>query len=431
MAGDKGMTGAQEAVSDATARALADEARRVRSFIASNRSDTLLRLFDFLVQQSLAGCRPRESDIADALFAEDTGAQGQQGSRVRVGVYRLRKKLDLFYADKPGPRLIIPQGEYGLLLETAGVSTRDEAEEPADISVPSRPFSRPVVMAMSLLLIGNALAALLYFSHDFRKSGFSDHSETWKSFGMGGKDTFVVVGDYFMFSRKNADGRADDLVQDFSIKSVDDFYNKDFINGKLSAAAKNEDKYTVSSDLMAPLGRLMSYIRLGSTQPVTSSDVDPDMMQSSNILYLGSLDAMSPLLSGPLFEASTFRCGATCYELIDTSSGRHFLSDSPYLLEDRIIPRRDYGYIASYPGPSGHQIVLLSGTGDAGAAQMANVLMDDKMLDQLRRQVGGRLRSFEALYQVRTMFNRSYASTLLIARPLNSERMWDKTMRDQ
>jgi hypothetical protein len=155
------------------------------------------------------------------------------------------------------------------------------------------------------------------------------------------------------------------------------------------------------------------------------------MLRSSGIIYLGALDAISPLLSNPLFQASKFRCGTTCYELIDTLSGRRFLSDSPYLLDDRIVPRRDYGYVASYPGPSGNQILILSGTGDAGAAQMANVVMDAKMVEELRQRLGGNLRSFEALYQVRTMFNRSYGSRLLIARPIDSQRMWDKTKRDE
>ena len=140
---------------------------------------------------------------------------------------------------------------------------------------------------------------------------------------------------------------------------------------------------------------------------------------------------MSSLLSNPLREASKFRCGTKCHELIDTASGRHFLSDSPYLLGDRIVPRRDYGYIASYPGPSGNQILILSGTGDAGASQMARVATNRKMVEQLRQRIGGNLRSFEALYQVRTMFNRSYGGTLLIARPIDSEAIWDQTTRDR
>lgn len=115
------MTIEDSSVSEVMARALAEEGRRVRSFIASNRSDTLLRLFDFLLQQSIGGRRPREAEIAEEVFQEGSSEPGHQGSRVRVGVYRLRKKLDLFYVDKPGARLTIRQGEYGLVLETPSI----------------------------------------------------------------------------------------------------------------------------------------------------------------------------------------------------------------------------------------------------------------------------------------------------------------------
>jgi hypothetical protein len=153
------------------------------------------------------------------------------------------------------------------------------------------------------------------------------------------------------------------------------------------------------------------------------------MMKSSNIVYVGALDALTPLLSNPLFQTSQFKCGATCYELIDRPSGKRFQSDSPYLLGERIIPRRDYGYIASYPGPSGNQILIVSGTGDAGVTQMISVVTDAKRLEELRKRIGRNSKSFEALYQVRTMFNQGYGSSLLVARPLNADRIWDKAQR--
>ena len=411
-------------------RALAKEGRRVRSFIASNRSDTLLRLFDYLLHQSMEGCRPRETEIAEEIFQEGSSEPGHQGSRVRVGIYRLRKKLDLFYVDKPGTRLIIPQGEYGLLLETPSIARENERAPVEQITAPRRGFN-PVATAILILLLLNALSASLYFSHVLDPSDSLGRSKLWQSF-TGKKDpTFVVIGDYFMFVRKQKSNGVDEIIQDLSIESPDTFYEYVAKHSSAQSFLNNEDLYAVSADILRPMSHLSSYLRNELIRPVTSSELNADMMKSSGIIYLGAMDAISPLLSNPLLEASKFRCGTTCYELIDTPSGRRFLSDSPYLLDDRIVPRRDYGYIASYSGPSGNQILILSGTGDAGAAQMANVVTDAKMMEQLRQRLGGNLRSFEALYQVRTMFNQSYGSTLLIARPINSDRIWDKTKRDK
>lgn len=424
------MTIEDSSVSEVMARALAEEGRRVRSFIASNRSDTLLRLFDFLLQQSIGGRRPREAEIAEEVFQEGSSEPGHQGSRVRVGVYRLRKKLDLFYVDKPGARLTIRQGEYGLVLETPSIGG-EEATPVAESSGAPRQGFGLIAAALSLLLLINALLALLYFSHVLGSGDSLGRSELWRSFSGEKNPPLIVMGDYFMFVRKQKSDNSDEVVQDLSIGSSDTFYAYIAKNVEMRNIFNNEDLYSVSSDVLTPVSHISSFLANVSSRPVTTSELNPDMLSSSGIIYLGALDAISPLLSNPLFQASKFRCGTTCYELIDTLSGRRFLSDSPYLLDDRIVPRRDYGYVASYPGPSGNQILILSGTGDAGAAQMANVVMDAKMVEELRQRLGGNLRSFEALYQVRTMFNRSYGSRLLIARPIDSQRMWDKTKRDE
>ena len=304
-----------------------------------------------------------------------------------------------------------------------------EANDSAAAEEPLVARRRPGLIAAAILivLLLNGLSAALYFNQAFALN----RSNLWEPFNRSVNPTFLVIGDYFMFERKQEGDETGEVIQDLSIKSSDEFY--DHVN-KISGhnnLLSTEDLYSVSSEIIGSISHISSYLRNISIQPTTSSDLNPDMMKSSSIIYLGDLNAIPSLLSNPLFEASKFRCGKTCYELIDTPSGRRFLSDSPFLLGDKIVPRRDYGYIASYPGPSGNQILILSGTGDAGATQMVNVVMDAEMVEELRQRVGGNLRSFEALYQVRTMFNQSYGSTLLIARPMKSERIWDKTRRSE
>lgn len=418
------MTMGDSAASPASASALAEEGRRVRDFVASNRSETLLRLFDYLLQQSIEGRCPKEAEIAEKIFQVGSSDPGHQGSRVRVGIYRLRKKLDLFYADKPGPQLALPPGEYGFVLrapETSygGVAART-AQPPA-----SRPRPGLVPVAIAILLLLNAGAAWFYFSHDRTAGQNLGGSALWQPFVDPENPAIFVIGDYFMFERKRDEHDEGEVIQDLAIENVDDFYEHVARASVSDYIFANDDLYAVSSDILGPISHMSAYLGHAPLHPITASDLDPDMMKASSIIYLGAFDAMSPLLSDPMSEASGFRCGKTCFELIDARSGKRFLSDSPHLLDDRIVPRRDYGYIASFPGPSGKQILILSGTGDAGASQMANVVMDAAMVEQLRQRVGGNLASFEALYQVRTMFNQSYGSTLLIARPIAADHIWD------
>lgn len=424
------MNSISNSTSDATASALADEGRKVRSFIASNRSDTLLRLFDFLLQQSIEKRRPKEMEIAEEIFWEGAAGSGSQGSRVRVSIHRLRKKLDLYYADKPGARLAIPQGEYGFIIKSPDAPGADEEIPAGTISKRTR-FNRAMWVAASVLLLANVTLAWFHFGDALGLGRAAPRSGLWHSFGGGQNPTIVAIGDYFMFVKKQNGDRPEEIIQDFSIDSVDAFYEYVTNTAGAQDSISNEDLYAVSSDILGSISHLWSYLKDYRLLAVASSTLNPDMMKSSNIVYVGALDALTPLLGNPLFQASQFSCGATCYELIDKPSGRRFLSDSPFLLGDRIIPRRDYGYIASYPGPSGNQILIVSGTGDAGVTQMVGIVTDPKRLEELRKRIGGNFESFEALYQVRTMFTQSYSSSLVMARPINASRIWDKAQRDK
>lgn len=419
------MNSQTDPVTDAAIRALAEEGRAVRDFIKSNRSDTLLSLFDFLLQQSIEGRRPKELEIAEEVFQESHEAAGTQGSRVRVSVHRLRKKLDLYYLNKPGARITIPQGEYGLQLKLPDTPDSDEASLPVPTANGGRRRIALWLAALALVL-GNATLAGLYFRDQL---GFSDHTvrtTLWRGFD---KDnpTKIVVGDYFMFMSKGLDGKSEEPTQDLSIYDSMGFYDRLSKQGGSNDSAMDGNPYTVSVHTLEAASNLWPLIARYKPDPISASEISAETMKSFNIIYIGALDALTPLIGNPLFQTSRFKCADTCYELIDKTSGRHFLSASPFLLPDLIVPRHDFGYIAAFPGPSGKRILIISGTGDAGVRQMANLAMDPDRLRQLSRQIGGNFDAFEALYQVRTMFALNYESKLLMAHPINMSGVWDKT----
>src|SRR5258706_9997424 len=97
----------------------------LRARQARGRSDSLNRLFDYLAQRAAAGARPKEFEVAAAVFGRDSGFDGSQDATVRVAVHRLRRKLEEFYAgpgrDEP-VRLSIPRGEYRIVAEASPVA---------------------------------------------------------------------------------------------------------------------------------------------------------------------------------------------------------------------------------------------------------------------------------------------------------------------
>lgn len=415
-------------ISDEETRALIAEGKKVREFLASNRSDTLLRIFDYLLQQSIEGQRPREADIAAEIFPNNLIETGQQGSRVRVGVYRLRKKLDGFYEGQTGRRLIIPSGEYALqMTQPDGPAEMPDTREAPRVALRRLPL---VGIAVAALVLVNGLAAWFYMHYQQMPEQAPARSPLWGSIAKGERKTYLVIGDHFAFIDTTRDRKDGDIVHDLNINSAEELYRYTASRPKLATSLKDQALHTVSAQILGSVSTVETYLQVPTIQPTTSFGLDPTMMQTSDIVYVGTMDEMSNLLRTPLMEASGFNCSAHCFDLIDKASSRRFVSDSPYVLHDGTVPRRDYGYLASFPGPSGHSVVIVSGTGDAAVQQMAEIVTDAKMIENLRRQLGGTLPAFEALYQVRTMFNQAYGSTLIVARPLKSAHMWDKTKPD-
>ena len=104
---------------------IAELAAGLRARHALGRSPGLNRLFDYLAECAQAGMRPKEFEVAAAVFGRDAGFDGGQDASVRVAVHRLRRKLDDFYAsagsDEPA-RLTIPKGEYRMVVEQRPVA---------------------------------------------------------------------------------------------------------------------------------------------------------------------------------------------------------------------------------------------------------------------------------------------------------------------
>src|SRR5580658_863737 len=77
----------------------------------------LRRLFDYLVECTLAGQAPKEIAIAVDVFGKSAEFDVSQDALVRVYVHKLRRALDDYYAapeNEGRQALQIPKGEYRL-----------------------------------------------------------------------------------------------------------------------------------------------------------------------------------------------------------------------------------------------------------------------------------------------------------------------------
>src|SRR5688572_2748099 len=103
------------------AEQLRASAERIRASGVLGRSPLMQKLFDFLIECSLAGRAPKEIEVAVDALGRGADFDVTQDAMVRVYVHKLRRKLEEYYAGpgaRDAQRLTIPKGEYRFALET-------------------------------------------------------------------------------------------------------------------------------------------------------------------------------------------------------------------------------------------------------------------------------------------------------------------------
>lgn len=409
------------------------EGARVAVILASRRSQKLLRLFNFLLERSRQGSQVGEAEIIGAVLGEPGSGDEFSGSSARIYISRLRKMLDQYYEARPGPRLVIPRGGYRIELINSAKGEPEPAERPATDSEHVSSHLKKKRKAPGKLLLAAAIGFNLTIACVFWITGSNDASSLdktkfWQSIASGRYPTIVVVGDHFLFGEQH-DGKVDEIVRDFAIRKREDFRKREMIHRNQADALVDLDLNYISSNIVFALRSLL--VATESLNPrqtaipvVPASQMDPSHFKNSNIIYAGSLDGLGHLIGNLLFRASAFALSNGGQQLIDKRSHRIYRSDLA-IDADTDIPLRDYGYIASLPGPSGNRILIVSGLGDAGIAQMADLAASKAGLAELASQIGGHSDSFEALYQVRAMYSQSYGRKLIAARAISDQGIWD------
>ncbi|WP_148293919.1 hypothetical protein [Azospirillum sp. B4] len=412
---------------------LRDAAQVLRDELGSKRSDKLLRLFDFLLERTIEMRPPTELEITNEIFSAGRTVDSPQDATVRVYIHRLRKLMEDVYKERPGPGLSIPLGEYSVQLTgVAEMAVEDKAP------VPPSPAGKAPPLARKWLALGAAglmaLLALLFFFPAAPKPPI--WPAIWRPLASSDRPITIVMGDYFLFGQTpdqgNVSAAAPRLVWDHSIPAREDldiYLMRHPAEGERITASR--EQYVSSSTIMAleKIHALLRTITRGQTRPIkliSASQLVPDTFKSSDVIYVGLLGGLSVLLRDPLFQASGFKLGDTANELTDTATGMTYQSDGVVLTEER-IPRMDYGYMASLPGPAGNTVMIIAGIRDPGLLEMAELAGDPARIAATGFNGNVSFRGFEMLYRVRTMASLNIGATLVLHRELRSQGIWDKS----
>jgi hypothetical protein len=417
----------QDAAVMTDADALRIHADRIRASGVLGRSPLMQRLFDFLLECSAEGRAPKEIEVAVDAFGKGAGFDVSQDAMVRVYIHKLRRKLEEFYAG-PGAadavRLSIPKGEYRFVVEASEVAA---VEVPAGLPPPAPPRKKWVLAALAASLVVNAIVlAVVFFHTPAPVDEFRDvrESPVWSPLLKDDRTVFVVVGDYYIFGETDQSMEVKRLVREFDINSPQDLENHLKLNPDLADRYMDLELAYLPTAAAFALRELMPLLAPANKRIrlVTMSQLNPAAIKSADVVYVGYLSGLG-MLGDIVFSGSRLEVGESFDEIIDRSTKHRYVSQaaSAPIRGERNF--HDYGYFATFAGPSGNRIIVIAGTRDVATMHMAETLTSHGALQALTAKAG-KVPAFEALYEVYGMDKLNLDGKLLLTSPLDSTRIW-------
>jgi hypothetical protein len=432
---------------------LREQAQRIVQSGALGRSRSYARLLEFLVECAASNRAPKEVEVAIEVFGRGPDFDPSQDSMVRVYAHNLRQKLEHYYATVGrGERdqLTLARGEYRVSLmplatdNTVVVPPASAGALAAPVSdVPAPPpaaaartarFEWRTALA-AVLLLGIGVAAGVGLALDRTPPPAAEalaRSPIWAGLLDDDLPILIVAGDYYIFGELDEHGNVARLVRDFDVGSrqaLDQLMKKD---PTLVSRYLNLDlNYLPSGAAFALLDVLrVLYTSEKTVRVVAMSEMSEADLKSSHVVYVGYISALDKL-EDFVFASSSLAIGYTYDELQNVQTGELYSSEAG--LPEMNRNYRDYGFISTFPGPGGNQIMVVSGTRDAGLMQAAHALSDPTFLpslEQARPDAGGDSPpAFEALYEV-TGYGRTNLDAMLVhTAALNYQQIWGGTLR--
>jgi hypothetical protein len=410
--------------------ALRAHAERIKASGVLGRSPLMQRLFDFLLACSMAGKAPKEIEVAVDAFGKGAEFDVSQDAMVRVYIHKLRRKLEEFYVgagSAEAVRLSIPKGEYRFVVEAAAVPAVEEDLSALPSVEPPPARRRWILPVLGASAVVNMVLLAVFF---LRPSAPADdlrevrENPVWSPILKDDRLIFVVVGDYYIFGETDDSMEVKRLVREFNINSPQDLENQTKLNPELAdrymdmelAYLPTASAYALR-DVMPVLAPANKRVRV-----VTMSQLNPAVIKSSDIVYVGYLSGLG-MLADYVFAGSRLSVGDSFDEIVDRDTKQRYISQQQGASIRGERKFHDYGYFATFAGPSGNRIVVIAGTRDVAAMHMAETLTTPHALEALTAQTG-KMPGFEALYEVYGMDKLNLDGKLLMTSPLDSNTIW-------
>ncbi|WP_052343125.1 hypothetical protein [Saccharicrinis fermentans] len=376
-----------------------DKTRLIQQIINSKsfrKASTSSALLKYLLKAHLNGSYLKE-DIIDLEFFGTKAKTDKSTTRVRVSMYNLRKKLDIFY-DNEGKeenwRVWIDKGQYELRFEKRQKKFKNKIKL----------FNKHIVGYSLLIAISSSLIIMQLPP---------SKPQIWKRFI--NEETTLFIGDAFGMQGKTITGQTG-FTRDYNINSIEEYYQLIETKPELKEHL-HPAYYQYFTGMGAYAARdiallLSPYNRRFDVK--FDSNTSLDDIKSGNAIYAG------PLLTNPKFIS------------LFNDANNHF-KVSKYMLEIRNIPgikdtsidistagkETDYAIVSKYPGPMGTEHFVFFSNHDMGVSATIEYFTQKDSLKNFSKQHLNHHKYFTALFKAHGRERTSLNLQLLWVFPFN------------
>jgi hypothetical protein len=356
------------------------------------------KLLTYLADRTIRGEVPKEFDISVDVFGKAKGDSDTADAQTRVHIYKLRARLDSYYAGagkNDSLRLEIPKGTYHLCAVTN--EKMPVANDETVVATPSarRPTSRYAVAGVLIALVLSVAAnVVLLASRAPTNEGLVADNHVWAGLNSTSRPLLIVIGDHFFFGEWGSRRR----MRDIRINSKDE----------LQAAAEYAANPGLSFETLSYLPKSTVFAlqtllphAAASGKSVTMkliSELTADDLRDHDVVYVGFVRALTTWREYFL-GISNFTAEPPLFMGFARKDGEVYERSGP-------VPQhnRDYGLVTRFVGSTGNQILVLTGIGDAGvlaAVRIAGTEMGIGQVEALLRTAEvGTGAGFEVLVEV-------------------------------
>jgi hypothetical protein len=278
-------------------------------------------------------------------------------------------------------------------------------------------------LALAASLLANLLLLFVPWSSGDKVDPLEDvrSSSLWAPLLDDSLPIYVIAGDYYIFGELDEYQNVKRLIRDFNVNSRMDFEQAIQLDATLADRYQNLNLAYLPTSIAYALRDLMPVLSVAGDRVhvVMGSDATPDQLKSGHVIYIGYFSGMGSLRQ-IVFAGSRLSTGSTYDELQDNKTGQRYHSNVG--LERGQLKYQDYGYVSSFPGTGGNQIIIVAGTRDLAVMRTAELVTRKASLQAIAEvQPAG---AFEALYEVYGFGSTDMDARLLISAPRDPDSVW-------